>query len=363
MNKIQFVDLKVQYKSIKEEMDKAIHEVLDNTDFIMGKNVDNFEKAFATFCNAKFCIGVSNGTTALELALRAAGIGPGDEVITVPNTFIATSEAITAVGASIKFIDVDPKTFSMEPTNIKISKKTKAILPVHLYGQPADMDPIIDIASKHKLIVIEDCAQAHGAEYKGKRVPVSTIGCFSFFPGKNLGAYGDAGAIVTNDSDIASKAAMLRNHGREKGEKYLSAIEGTNHRIDALQARILSVKLKYLDEWTLKRRKNALLYNKLLKGVITPYEAEYAKHVYHLYVIRTKKRDELKKYLESNGISCGIHYPVPLHLQPAYSRLGLGKGSFSVTEKAAEEILSLPMFPELSEEEISYIAEKVNEFK
>ncbi len=360
---IPFVDLKAQYNSIKEEIDVAIKNVLDNTAFIMGENVKNFEKEFASYCNAKNCIGVSSGTSALLIALKAAGIQQGDEVITTPHTFIATTEAITELNAKVKFADIDKETYTINPELIEkaITEKTKAIIPVHLYGQSADMDPIINIAEKHNLTIIEDCAQAHGAEYKGKKVPISKIGCFSFYPGKNLGAYGDAGAIVTNDDGIAEKARMLRDHGRKKGDKYIHTITGSNYRLDALQAAILRVKLKHLDEWTERRRNNAKTYNDLLKDiVVTPKEAEYAKHVYHLYVIRVKKRDETQTFLKEKGISTGIHYPKPLHLQPAYKNMGYKEGDFPVTENISKDTLSLPMFPELSQEQISYIVDKIN---
>ncbi len=364
MNKIPFVDLKAQYREIKEEIDDAVKDVLDNTAFIMGERVSNFEDRFAEYCNAKSCIGVSSGTSALLVALKAAGIKQGDEVITTPNTFIATTEAISELNAKVVFADIDRETYTIDPEKIKekVTEKTKAIIPVHLYGQPADMDPIKEIAQENDLAIVEDCAQSHGAEYKGRKVPVSQIGCFSFYPGKNLGAYGDAGAIVTNDSEFAERAAMIRDHGRKKGEKYTHTIIGSNYRIDALQAAILNVKLKHLDEWIAKRRKNAQLYNDLLKDeVATPKEPEYSKHVYHLYVIRTKNRDNLQSQLKENQISTGIHYPIPLHLQPAYQDLHYKEGDFRDTEESTKEILSLPMYPELTEEQIKFIAEKIKE--
>ena len=364
MNKIPFVDLNAQYNSIKGEIDDAIKFTLDNTSFIMGEALRNFEKEFASYCNSKHCVGVSSGTSALSIALRAAGIQQGDEIITTPHTFIATVEAIEELNAKVKFVDIDEETYTIDPYKIKeeINEKTKAILPVHLYGQPANMGPIDEIAEENNLVVIEDCAQVHGSEYKGKKVPVSKIGCFSFYPGKNLGAYGDAGAIITNDDDVKEKAEMLINHGRRKGEKYTHEISGFNHRLDTLQASILSVKLKHLDEWISKRRINAKLYNDLLgKEVITPKEAEYAKHVYHLYVVRVEHRDKLISFLKEKGISTGIHYPLPLHLQPALQNLGYKEGSFPITESISKEILSLPMFPELSEGEIEYITKMIKE--
>lgn len=367
---IKFVDLKAQYLTIKEEIDNAIKKVINNTAFIMGENVTNFEKEFAAFCNAKHCVGVSNGTSALFLALKAAGIKEGDEVITVPNTFIATTEVITHCGAKIKFVDIDPKTYTIDVNNIKnaITPKTKAIMPVHLFGQSCNMKLIKEIAEENDLIIIEDCAQAHAAEYLNKKVPICDIGCFSFFPGKNLGCYGDGGAVVTNNEEIAKKVDAWRNHGRTQGSKYEHDFEGFNERLDAIQGAILSVKLKHIDKWTDARRRNVKRYNELLNDVddiIIPYEAEYAKHVYHLYVIKTKnknKRDELQKYLKDSKIECGVHYPIPLHLQPAYKYLSLKEGAFPVTEEAAKTMLSLPMFPEMTEEQIRYVADKIKCF-
>ena len=368
MNKIPLVDLKAQYGPIKGEIDDAIKFTLDNTSFIMGEALRNFEKEFASYCNSKHCVGVSSGTSALSIALKAAGIKKGDEIITSPHTFIATAEAAAELNAKVRFTDIDEGTYTIDPYNIEkeINEKTRAIMPIHLYGQPADMDHINEIAEKNNLVVIEDCAQAHGAEYKGKKMPFSKIGCFSFYPGKNLGAYGDAGAIVTNDDDVKDKAEMLINHGRMKGEKYTHEIVGFNHRLDTLQASILSVKLKHLDGWTSKRRANAKLYGDLLGNeVITPKETEYAKHVYHLYVVRVQHRDKLINFLKEKGISTGIHYPLPLHLQQALQSseydLGYKKGSFPITEKISKEVLSLPMFPELSKEEIEYITKKIQE--
>jgi len=357
---IPLVDLKAQYQSIKAEIDAAVQDVLDSARFIGGEHVQRFQEEFARFCNSGFSVGVSSGTSALYLALKASGIKSGDEVITVPYTFIATTEAISQNNASFSFVDIDEKTFNMNPELIKITKKTKAIIPVHIYGQPADMKPIKEIAEKHNLTIIEDCAQAHGAEYLKKRVPYTSIGCFSFYPGKNLGAYGDAGAVVTNDKDFAEKISQLSDHGRELGSKYKHSTEGGNHRLDAIQAAILRVKLRHLEEWTEKRIRNAGLYNKLLKGIVeTPFQANYAKHVYHLYVIKTEKRDQLQEFLKNKGISCLKHYPIPLHLQPAYGKFGYEAGDFPVAEKASKEILSLPMNPFLTEEEISYVAKAI----
>lgn len=366
MDKIKFVDLKAQYLSIKDDIDNAIKNVIDNTAFIMGENVNGFEKEFAEFCNARHCVGVSSGTSALFLALKAAGLKRGSEVITIPNTFIATTEVAALCGAKVKFVDIDPKTYTIDTSKLReaVTKKTKVILPVHLFGMPCDMEPILETAKEKGIMVIEDCAQAHGAEYKGKKVgSFGDIGCFSFFPAKNLGAYGDAGGIVTNDSNIAAKIGALRNHGRMQAEKYKSDFEGTNERLDALQAAILRVKLKHLNRWNELRRKHAKMYNDLLSGINVeiPFEPDYAKHVYHIYAIKSTRRDEIKEHLAKNNIECGIHYPLPLHLQPAYKHLKIGEGSFVHTEKAAKEMLSLPMFPELTEEQIHYVVDNIKE--
>ena len=366
---IPFVDLKAQYNSIKEEIDEAIQRVLDTTSFIMGEELVKFEEEFASFCNTKNAVGVANGSDALILALIACKIGDGDEVITVPHTFIATTEAITQVGGKIVFVDIDSKTYTLDAKKIeeKITEKTKAIIPVHLYGQPAEMDSIIRIAKKYKLWIIEDAAQAHGAEYKNKKVgSIGDVACFSFYPGKNLGAYGDAGIITTNNDEIANKVKLLRNHGRIN-KKYEHTIEGFSSRLDNLQAAILRVKLRHLNEWNIKRRLNAHHYNKLLKdleGITIPYEADYAKHVHHLYVIRVDKmeRDILIENLKRNGIATGIHYPIPLHLQPAYNYLGYKRGDFPVTEKASQEILSLPIFAELSDRQIDEIVKLIKNY-
>ena len=366
---IPFVDLKAQYDSIKNEIDDAIQIVLNNTSFIMGEELKKFEVEFSRFCDVKHAVGVANGSDALILALRACGIGEGDEVITVPYTFIATTEAISNVGGKVIFVGIDPETYTIDVTKIeeKITGRTKAIIPVHLYGQPADMDPIMELAKKYNLKVIEDAAQAHGAEYKGKRVgSIGDVACFSFYPGKNLGAYGDAGMVVTDNEEIAEKIKLLRNHGRIT-KKYEHDIEGYSSRLDNLQAAILRVKLRHLNKWNESRRKNARRYNELLsniEGIITPYEADYAKHVYHLYVIRTeKRRDKLREELKFNGVATGIHYPIPLHLQPAYKYLGYKRGDFPITEKASQEILSLPMFAELSDMQIEEIVKLIKILK
>jgi len=365
---IPLVDLAAQYKSIKGDIDRAIAEVIEQSAFIGGRHVDAFEKAFAQFCSAKHCIAVGNGTDALFIALKTLGIGRGDEVITVANSFIATSEAITLTGAKVVFVDIDPKTYNIDVSKIeaKINGNTKAIIPVHLYGQPADMDPILALARKHGLKVIEDCAQAHGARYKGR--PIGTMGdaaTFSFYPGKNLGAYGDGGAIVTKNDEFALKAKMFANHGRV--EKYDHAMEGVNSRLDGIQAAILEAKLKHLPDWTMRRRKNAALYNEYLKdtGLILPVEIKDVEAVYHLYVVRveSKARQKLQEHLKNNGISTGIHYPIALPDLKAYDYLNHSETDFPEAKKAAREILSLPMFPELQREHIEYIAERIREFR
>jgi len=356
---IPLVDLRRQYLSIRKEIDQAIQGVIDNSAFIMGEDVQEFENEFAKFCGVKYGVGTSSGTTALHLALVICGIKQGDEVITVPYTFIATTEAISYTGAKAVFVDIEDRSYTMDAEKIEeaITERTRAIIPVHLFGHPADMDKITKIAKKHNLIVIEDACQAHGAEYKGKKVgSLGDIACFSFYPGKNLGAYGDAGMAVTNNEEFAEKMRLLRNHGRNK--RYYHQIEGYNYRLDTIQAAILRVKLRHLEEWTEKRRRNAKLYNKLLKGsgVKTPVEMEYAKHVYHLYVIKTEKREKLYSRLKENGISAAVHYPLPLHLQEAYRYLGWKKGDFPISEACSERLLSLPMFPELTTDEIKKIA-------
>ncbi len=374
--KIPLVDLKSQYEEIKDEIQEAINRVLDSSAFILGEEVTKFEEEFAKFCNTKYAIGTSSGTSALHLALLSLGIGEGDEVITTPYTFTATVETIIHCGAKPVFIDINPRNYNIDvqkleeylklsersgdpdPSSPRSSGRTrpKAIVPIHLYGQSADLDPILKLAKKYNLKVIEDACQAHGAKYKGKRVgSTGDIGCFSFYPGKNLGAYGDGGMVVTNDEEIADKIRCLRDHGRR--EKYEHQMIGYNYRLDALQAAILRIKLKYLNEWNEKRRKNALIYNELLKGldIITPYEEEYAKHVYHLYVVRVKGRDKVYESLRTKGILCGIHYPLPLHLQKAYRYLGYKEGDFPVAEECTREVISLPIYPELKRDQIEYI--------
>ncbi|MEK9148538.1 MAG: DegT/DnrJ/EryC1/StrS family aminotransferase [Candidatus Desantisbacteria bacterium] len=362
---VPFVDLKRQYQAIKQEIDSAISEVISNTAFILGKPVSQFEEGFAKYCEAKHCVGVNSGTSALILALQALGIGQGDEVITTANTFIATAEAISCVGAKPRFCDIEPESYNLDPAKLKgaITKRTKAIIPVHLYGQPTNLDPILEIANENGIPVIEDACQAHGALYKGKKVGgFGIMGAFSFYPGKNLGAYGEGGAVVTNDDSLAEKIRMLRDHGSSK--KYYHEYIGNNYRLEGIQGAVLLVKLGYLDEWNEKRRRNASLYREYLKEVslILPEEMDYARHVYHLFVVRVKDRERLIDFLGKKGISTGIHYPIPIHLQKAYSFLGYKRGSLPVTEGFMDEILSLPMFPELRKEEIGYVADCIKEF-
>ena len=364
--KIHFVDLKVQYKNIKQEVDQAIQNVIADTAFIRGKYVQEFEKNFAVYCEAKYCIGVGNGTDALFIALKSLNVGPGDEVIVPANTFIATSEAVSMTGASVVFVDCDPETYNIDVNLIesKITSKTKAIIPVHLYGQPANMTVISDISKRHDLKIIQDCAQAHGATIDGK--PLIYFGdvlCFSFYPGKNLGAYGDAGAVVTNDDDIAEKALMFANHGRTG--KYNHEFEGINSRMDGLQGSILNVKLKYLNQWTECRIKNAAVYDQLLKDlshIELPKASPNVKHVYHLYVIRTKRRDALQKFLKETGIATGIHYPIALPNLKAYKHLDHKGNDFPVANQYQNEILSIPMYPELSEDMMEYVSQKIISF-
>lgn len=361
--KVPFVDLKAQYMSIKPEVDRAMQSVVDNTSFILGKAVSEFEKDFASYCGKKHCMALNSGTDALHMALLALDLKKGDEVITTPNTFIATAATISHTGARPVFVDCHEKTYNIDVDKIKqaITPRTKAIIPVHLYGQPANMQPIMEIAEKHNIKVVEDCAQAHGAEYKGEKVPIADTGCFSFYPSKPLGAYGEGGAVVTDNDAIAEKIRILRDQGQS--QKYIHKYIGFNTRMHGIQGAVLGVKLKHVDKWNEMRRKNAELYNELLEGVcVTPYEADYAKHIYHLYVVKVKNRHELQKRLASKDIGAGMHYPIPIHLQESYNHLGLGQGSFPETESYVKEILSLPMYAELSEEQIRYVVDNIKEF-
>jgi dTDP-4-amino-4,6-dideoxygalactose transaminase len=359
-------DLSRQYAAIRPELDAAIGGVLSKGSFILGENVQAFEREFAAYVGVDHAVGVGSGTEALHLALLALGIGAGDEVITVPHTAVATVAAIELAGARPVLVDIEPRTMTMDPALVeaKITVRTRAILPVHLYGHPAALDPLLAIARRRGLHLIEDCAQAHGAEYQGRRVgALGHVGCFSFYPTKNLGAYGDGGAVVTNDGQIARRLRSLREYGWE--ERYVSAIGGgMNTRLDEMQAAILRVKLCHLDEWTQARRALAAAYAHALAGadVTIPVETADARHVYHLYVIRARQRDALRQYLKDNGVGTGIHYPVPVHLQPGYARLGSGLGTFPESERAAADILSLPMFPELTAAEAETVALHVGRF-
>jgi dTDP-4-amino-4,6-dideoxygalactose transaminase len=359
---IPFVDLKAQYLSIKDEIDPAVLNLLDSTQFILGSEVAALEAEFAAYCNASSGIAVNTGTSALHLALLAAGIGAGDEVITVPHTFVATTAAICYTGAKPVFVDIDPVSYTIDVTKIEaaITSRTRAILPVHLYGQPADMDPIMEIARRHNLIVIEDAAQAHRTEYKGRRVgSIGDIGCFSFYPGKNLGAYGEGGMVVTSNPDYDRTMRMLRDWGQEK--RYHHVLKGYNYRMDGLQGAILRVKLRHLDAWTEARRTHAAQYDQLLAGLDlkTPTVMPYSYHVYHVYVVRSPDRDILQQKLQEQGIQTGIHYPIPVHLQAAYSDLGYQLGDFPQTEQAAREVFSLPMYPELTPAQVQTVAESL----
>jgi len=361
---VPFVDLRRQYKSIKREIDNKISFLINNSAFILGEELDGFEKEFAEFCDAKYAVGVSSGTDAITIALRSLNIGYGDEVITVPNTFIATAEAISLTGARPVFVDINEEDYNINIGLIeeKITERTKAIIPVHLFGQPADIKGVMDIAASNNLFVIEDACQAHGAEFKNKKVGTfGEVGCFSFYPGKNLGAYGDGGAAVTNDEEIYRKILAMRSHGEV--EKNQHEVIGSTNRLDNLQAGILRVKLKYLNEWNDKRRENASIYRKYLSDMelIVPEELEERKHVYHLFIIRVKNRDKVRERLFNRGIATGIHYLIPIHLQNAYKFLGYKEGDFQVSEKVAKEILSLPMFPELTEDQIKYVCNSLKE--
>jgi dTDP-4-amino-4,6-dideoxygalactose transaminase len=359
---VPFVDLRAQYRALEADVAAAMNRVLQQTDFILGRDVALFEEEFAAYCEARYAIGVDSGTSALELALRAYDIGPGDEVITVANTFIATALAISYSGATPVLVDADPQTYTLDVNQLewKISSRTKAIMPVHLYGQPADMDAIMAVAQRHHLVVIEDACQAHGTRYKGRRAgSLGHAAAFSFYPAKNLGAYGDGGIVVTNDEHTNAKIRMLRDYGQQK--KYHHTTQGFNRRLDTLQAAVLRVKLKHLDRWNAARRQHAQQYTQLLaaSGLLLPQVAAYAEPVWHLYVVRSPERERLQSHLTACGISTGIHYPVPIHLQEAYQELDYRNGDFPVTERYASEILSLPMYPELTQSEIERVAESI----
>jgi dTDP-4-amino-4,6-dideoxygalactose transaminase len=362
--KVPFVDLAAQQASLYDQLAATTQRVLREADFVLGREVELFENDFARYCGCKFGVGVDSGTSALELALRAFGIGAGDDVIVPANTFIATALAVSCTGATPVLVDISPATHTLDVERLEaaITNRTRAVIPVHLYGQPADMDPILDVARQRKLVVIEDACQAHGATYKGR--PVGSLGdaaAFSFYPSKNLGACGDGGMVVTRDRDTARSLQLLRNYGQEK--KYHHAVRGYNRRLDTLQAALLRIKLTRLDAWTAARRSHADAYGRMLRDVVlTPAPADYANPVWHLYVVQTGDRDGLQAYLSERGISTGIHYPVPIHLQAAYRDLGYRRGDFPVTERMANRILSLPMYAELPEAAIDEVADAVRSF-
>ena len=362
---VPFVDLKAQHRPIDSELSEAIARVLRNTSFVQGPEVKAFEEAFASYLGVGHCVAVNSGTAALHLTLLALGIGPGDEVITVPHTFIATSEAISAVGARPVFVDVDPVSYTMNPALVEaaITGRTRAILPVHLYGNPAEMDSLLAIARRHNLALVEDACQAHGAHYKGRMAgTMGAAGCFSFYPSKNLGSCGEGGAMVTNDEALAKKIRMLREHGSVK--KYEHSFPGYNFRMEGIQGAVLATKLKHLDGWNDQRRALAKRYGERLAGqaIVLPKEAAQARHVYHLYVIQAEDRESLRDHLARRGIETGLHYPVPLHLQEAYASLGYRTGNFPVTEQLTQRILSLPMYPEMSLEAADHVSAAVLEW-
>lgn len=356
---VPFADLAAQYAGLKSDIDAAIAGVLSRAQFILGPAVEQFEREFAAYCGVAEAVGVNTGTSALHLALLAAGVQPGDEVITVPFTFVASVAAIEYAGARPVFVDVEPDTLTMDPAQVEaaITPRTRAILPVHLYGQPADMDPILEIARRRGLLVIEDACQAHGSEYKGRRCgSMGAIGCFSFYPGKNLGAYGEGGALVTSDPAIAARVRLLRSWGEET--RYEHTYRGFNYRMDGVQGAVLGVKLPHLEGWTGRRRAHAAAYDSHLAGtrVEVPRARPDSRHVYHLYVVRLRDRDGWRARLSAAGVQTGVHYPIPVHLQPAYRDLGHAEGAFPVCEAAAREVLSLPMFPELTDAQIAHVA-------
>ncbi len=362
---VPFLDLQAQYRSIKTDLDSAIQSVLDKSSYVLGPAVAEFEKQFATYCGSRECVGINNGTNALMVALRALGVGPGDEVITAANTFIATAAAVAHTGATPVLVDADPVSRTIDPALIEraITKKTKVIIPVHLYGRTADMDPILAIAAKQNLVVLEDAAQAHGAKYKGRLAgSMGRMTGFSFYPGKNLGAYGEGGAITTSDPELARVSRMLRDHGSER--KYYHDMLGYNARLEGIQGAVLGAKLKYLDKWNAERNRVAKRYNELLKGSaarVPDMNPGYFQ-VFHLYVVEVDRREELQQFLQGKQISTLIHYPVPIHMQKAFAHLGYRVGEFPVTEQMAGRILSLPMFPELTDEQIRFVAEGIKEF-
>ena len=362
---IPYLDLKAQIKPLRAELDAAIARTIDNCSFCLGPDTAQFEKEFAKFCGAEYAIGFNSGTSALHVALMLLNVGPGDEVITTPYTFVATSWAISYVGATPVYVDVEDGTMNLDPKLLEkaITPKTKAIMPVHLYGQPFDIDPIREICRKHNLPLVEDSAQAHGAKYKGKTIGTfGEISCFSFYPGKNLGAAGEGGALVTNNPEFAKRAKSLREHGSTV--RYYHDEVGFNYRMEGIQGAVLGVKLPHLKKWTAERQRVAKRYAELLKDLPLqlPTEASYAESVWHLYVVRHPRRDDLKAHLDANGVGCALHYPLPLHLQKCYASLGHQAGDFPVSEKAASQCLSLPIYPELTEAQIQRVAEVVRSF-
>jgi dTDP-4-amino-4,6-dideoxygalactose transaminase len=362
---IPLVDLKSQYQSIQNEIDGAISEVVESCQFILGPKVEAFEADFAAYCQSRYAVGMNSGTSALHLALLAAGVGAGDEVITVSYTFVATAASVCYTGATPVFVDIDPRNCTIDPAKIEsaITPKTKAIMPVHLYGSCADMDPILDVARRHNLIVIEDAAQAHGAEYKGRRAgSMGELACFSFYPGKNLGAYGEGGAVVTSDERYVEILKQLRDQGQS--EKYYHMMVGYNYRMEAIQGAVLRVKLRHLDAWNAIRRKHAAVYSREFadSGLRVLEELPDTKSVHHIFPLFTAQRDDLREHLRKAGISTGLHYPIPVHLQPAFRHLGHKKGDFPETERACEEVLSLPMYPELAAEAVLSIVDSVLQF-
>jgi dTDP-4-amino-4,6-dideoxygalactose transaminase len=363
--KVPFLDIQPQYESLKTQINAAIQEVIESAAFAGGPFVERFEEDFASYCGSRYAIGVGSGTEALWLALLGVGVGAGDEVITVPSTFMATCEAITYCGARPVFVDIDERTYTMDPSLLEsaISQKTKAIIPVHLFGQPADMDPINEIARRHGLAVIEDACQAHGAKYFGRRAgSLGDAGCFSFYPGKNLGAFGEAGAVITNNATLEAKLRTLRDHGQVR--KYHHTMVGWNCRMDGIQAAVLRVKLMQLDRCNELRRMHATAYDRALgqcEAIVTPRRSAASEHAFHIYAIRMQERDGIMRTMAEHGIGSGIHYPVPVHLQPAYRSLGYESGAFPIAERCAQEFLSLPMFPELTDPQISCVCQVLME--
>ncbi|MCL4465140.1 MAG: DegT/DnrJ/EryC1/StrS family aminotransferase [Chloroflexi bacterium] len=363
---VPFNDFHLHYQSIKPEIDTAIQRVLNSGWFILGPEVEAFEAEFAAHCGTRFAVGVGSGTEALHLSLLACGVRPGDEIITVSHTAVPTVSAISLTGATPVLVDIDPHTFTMDPGALeaRITPRTRVVLPVHLYGHPADMDEIVAIARRHELMVLEDVAQAAGAEYRGRKVgTLGDIAAFSFYPTKNLGAFGDGGAVVTQDPSLADKVRKLRNYGQTR--RYYHQTKGLSSRLDEMQAAILRAKLPHLDDWNATRREHAALYKRHLaglEGIALPEEAAWARHVYHLYVIRTQQRERLQAFLSERGIGTLIHYPVPVHLQEAYADLGLQRGALPTTEDCVAQILSLPMYPELTQEQVAFVADQVREF-